>query len=179
MADTAFSALNNLATLSRNSAKGLPAQVDVAPKWSGIGFSCMGYKFVVPMGQVAELMDVPDSTRLPGVQEWVVGLSNVRGRLLPLFDLAKLVGGQVSSQKKAHRVLVLETEHLYSGIIVDRAYGMQHFYVDSFQEFKGDLPEQLGQYINGAYQESSGEQWGVFDFGILAEDSRFTNAAAM
>ena len=89
MANPAFEALANLAAVSRKNAPGLPAQVDVAPRWSGVGFSCLGYRFVVPMGQVSELLEVPTATRLPGVQSWVVGLSNVRGRLLPLFDLAR------------------------------------------------------------------------------------------
>ena len=86
---------------------------------------------------------------------------------------------QLSSQKKAHRVLVLETDNLYSGLVVDRAFGMQHFIADSFGEYQGELPDELRQYIKGAYQDASGEQWGVFDLGVLAEDPNFTNAAAV
>ncbi|MFT5082625.1 MAG: twitching motility protein PilI [Lentisphaeria bacterium] len=178
MANPAFEALANLAELSRGAARGLPSQQDVAQRWSGVGFSCMGYHFVVPMGQVAELMEVPPATRLPGVQPWVVGLANVRGRLLPLFDLARFMGGQVSSQKKAHRVLVLETETLYSGLIVDRAFGMQHFVSDTFDDFKGQLPSGLSHYLNGAYRDSSGGQWSVFDMSLLAGDPGFINTAA-
>ncbi len=179
MSDQAFQTLVDLASRSRGAAKGLPAQVDVAPRWSGVGFSCMGYRFVAPMGQVAELMEVPASTRLPGVQNWVVGLSNVRGRLLPLFDMARFVGGHISSQKKAHRVLVLETDSLYSGLVVDRAFGMQHFNTDNFEEFQGDLPGGLKPYIAGSYRDSSGEAWAVFDLGMLAQDPNFINAAAV
>lgn len=179
MANPAYQALLSLANLSQSSAKGLPAQRDVARRWSGVGFSCLGHKFVAPMGQVAELMEVPPSTSLPGVQSWVVGLSNVRGRLLPLFDLARFVGGQVSSQKKAHRVLVLETETLYSGLMVDRAFGMQHFVADSFEDFQGELPAELVQYVKGAYRDSTGGEWGVFDLSILAGDPNFINAAGV
>ena len=101
MANPAFEVLANLAGLSRNAAAlALPAQVDVAPRWSGVGFSCLGFRFVVPMGQVSELMEVPSATRLPGVQNWVIGLSNVRGRLLPLFDLARFVGRSHQQSKK-------------------------------------------------------------------------------
>lgn len=178
MANLAFEALANLAIQCRQSAHDLPAQTDVAPRWSGIGFSCMGYRFVVPMGQISELMEVPAATKLPGVQFWVIGLSNVRGRLLPLFDLARFMGGQVSNQKKAHRVLVLETENLYSGLVVDRAFGMQHFMADTYENFDGaTLPENLGNFVTGVYKDSSGEPWHVFDLSILAENATFTNAA--
>ncbi|MFL0804011.1 MAG: chemotaxis protein CheW [Agarilytica sp.] len=178
MANPAFETLVNLSAQSRRSALGLPAQTDVAPRWSGIGFSCMGYRFVVPMGQVSELMEVPSATRLPGVHSWVIGLSNVRGRLLPLFDLARFIGGHINTQKKAHRVLVWESENMYSGLVVDRAYGMQHFIVDTFDEVGGDLPPNLKAYVNGTYKDASGDAWSVFDMSVLAGDPNFINASA-
>ncbi|PCK10000.1 MAG: chemotaxis protein CheW [Alteromonadaceae bacterium] len=177
MTDNAFKALSNLAALSRSSAKGLPSQRDVAPRWSGVGFSCMGYRFVIPMGQVTELMEVPPSTRLPSVQRWVIGLSNVRGRLLPLFDLAKFVGGQIGNQKKTQRVLVLENDNLYSGLVVDRAYGMQHFVSDTYDKYSEELPDGLAKYTTGSYRDASAEIWGVFDLDLLANDDEFLNAA--
>ena len=173
----AYQTLADLAALSRRSAKGLPAQVDSVQKWSGIGFSLLGHRFVTPMGQVSELMEVPASTRLPGVQSWVIGLSNVRGRLLPLFDLPFFFNGHMSSQKKGHRVLVLETDSLYSGIVVDNAYGMQHFNADTFGDYEKELPTGVEPYTEGAYRDSFGEQWSVFNFARLAEDARFINAA--
>lgn len=178
MTNPAFEALSTLASRSRLSAAGLPAQADVSPRWSGVGFSCLGSRFVIPMGKVAELMEVPSSTKLPGVKSWVIGLSNVRGRLLPLFDLARFAGGQAASQRKLHRVLVLETENLYSGLVVDRAFGMQHFVADTFEEQGGEFPEGLAPFVSGAYKDSTGESWGVFDPTVLAEDPNFINASA-
>ncbi len=177
MSLSAFETLANLAALSRQSARSLPAQQEKAPRWSGVGFSCMGFNFVIPMGQVKEMMEIPSATKLPGVKSWVIGLSNVRGRLLPLFDLAKFVGGQLSNHKKSHRVLVLETENLYSGIIVDRSFGMQHFINDTFGAYNHDAPDGFKKYITGAFSDDEGDQWGVFDLNLLAEDAEFINAA--
>lgn len=176
---SAYKALTSLAALCRKSAKGLPSQVDVAPRWSGVGFSILGQKFVAPMGQMTELMELPGWTRLPGVQAWVIGLSNVRGRLLPLFDLSRFFGGAMSGQKKNHRVLVLETENLYSGIVVDMAFGMQHFTADMFGEYQGEIPEGVSPFVKGAYRDAAGEQWAVFNMATLADDARFLNAAAV
>ncbi len=174
---TAFHVLASLAATSRQSARGLPAQVDVVPRWSGVGFSFMGFQFVTPIGQVAELLEVPPSTRLPGVHPWVVGLSNVRGRLLPLFDLAMFYGGKLAGLRKQHRVLVVETDKLYSGLLVDRAFGMQHFSVDSFAEGAEDLPESLQPYTQGSYRDASGTSWFVFNVAALVDEPRFANAA--
>ena len=179
MSNPAYEALANLATLSRSSARGLPAQTEVAPRWSGVGFSVLGKDYVIPMGQVKELMEVPVSTKLPGVQSWVVGLSNVRGRLLPLIDLAKFLGGSLNSNRRGHRVLVLETDNIYSGLIVDRSYGMQHLLNDTFHDAASDetIPYSATAFVTGAYRGQTGNSWTVFDLNLLAEDSGFSNAA--
>lgn len=177
MSNPAFLALSELAAASRVSAQGLPAKQDTAPRWSGIGFSLLGHRFVAPMSHVAELMEVPNATRLPGVQSWVMGLSNVRGRLLPLFDLAHFFGGAITTPRKYQRVLVLETDSLYSGIVVDRAFGMQHFTSDSYGECQESLPETMEGFVEGAYTDADGRAWPVFSMAQLANDSRFSNAA--
>ncbi len=175
----AYQALASLAALSKHSAKGLPAQQASAPRWSGVGFSFMGLKFVAQMGVVAELMEVPSSTRLPGVRSWVMGLSNVRGRLLALFDLPHFLGGQLAPQKKRRRVLVLEANGLYSGLVVDGAYGMQHFFVDSFRSEFDDIPKKIAQFVKGSYTDAHGERWYVFSMELLVAEERFINAAAL
>jgi twitching motility protein PilI len=49
----AFNTLLDLATRSRQAARGLPSQIDVQETWSGIGFSILGNWFVTPMGQIS------------------------------------------------------------------------------------------------------------------------------
>jgi len=178
MTDTqiAFQALVDLAQQSRHFAAGLPAQVDIKPHWSGIGFELMGQRFVAPMGEVSEMLEVPVSTRLPGVQPWVRGVANVRGRLLPLFDMGVFFGDQLTSKRKQHRVLILETEGLYSGLIVDRVFGMQHFPVDTFSATREERVGEVGGYVDGCYQVK-GVEWGVFNPGKLAQEPTFLNAA--
>lgn len=178
MSDTqaAFQALVDLAQQSRHSAAGLPAQVDIKPHWSGIGFELMGKRFVAPMGEVSEMLEVPLSTRLPGVQPWVKGVANVRGRLLPLFDMGVFFGNHLTVKHKQHRVLILETEGLYSGLIVDRVFGMQHFPVDTFSATRNEHIGEVSGYVEGCYQVN-GVEWGVFSPDKLAQEPTFLNAA--
>ena len=172
----AFQALLELAGRSKHFARGLPAQVAIKPHWSGIGFSLMGRRFVSPMDEISEMLEVPPFTRLPGVQPWVRGVANVRGRLLPLFDLAAFFDSKISGQRKQRRVLILDREDIYSGLIVDQVYGMQHFPVDTFNGDKTDLPDRLAPFIQGAYRQGE-NQWNVFSPALLASDPRFVNAA--
>ena len=172
-----FAALLDLAQRSVQHAHGLPAQIDIKPHWTGIGFSLGGQRLVAPMAEVAEILSVPSSTRLPGVKPWVRGVANVRGRLLPLIDLESFFGGTLSGNRKRQRVLALEHGDLYSGLIVSEVHGMQHFPVDSFHN---EIPEELAPmrlFLAGAYR-SRELDWTVFSPFRLARDARFFNAAA-
>lgn len=172
-----FAMLLELAERSASHARGLPARVDIKPHWSGIGFSLNGCRMVTPMGEVAELLHLPGSTRLPGVQGWVRGVANVRGRLLPLIDLEAYFGGTLTGPRGRQRVLVLEHGELYAGLIVNHVYGMQHFPIDSYVD---ELPEALwpmAGFVAGGYRHNDME-WTVFSPRRLAQDRRFYNAAA-
>jgi len=172
----AFSALLDLAQKSRAAAKGLPAQADIRPEWSGIGFSLMGSLFVAPIGEVSEMLEVPSFTHLPGVQPWVKGVANVRGRLLPIFDLAHFFGDHLLGSRKQRRVLILETETLYSGLMVDQVFGMQHFPMDEYTNQPGAIPANILPFVNGSYPQGEA-RWTLFRPSLLAQDPRFNNAA--
>jgi twitching motility protein PilI len=172
-----FSALIALAQRSVQNAHGLPAQIDVKPQWSGVGFTLAGHRFVAPMAEVAELLTVPSSTRLPGVQSWVRGVANVRGRLLPLIDLEAFFGGQLAGSRKRHRVLALEYGDLFTGLLVSEVHGMQHFPVDSFHNELADELAPMRPFLAGAYRHRDLD-WAVFSPFRLARDTRFFNAAA-
>ncbi len=128
------------------------------------------------MGEVVEILAQPPSTRLPGVQPWVQGVSNVRGRLLPLIDLERFFGS-VPGNRKDRRVLALELGDLYTGLIVNEVFGMQHIPVDSFRE---EVPEEvsaLKPFLAGSYQHNN-YVWSVFSPYKLAQNAEFYNAAA-
>ena len=63
-------------------------------RWSGIAFEMMGQYFVAPL--VSEVIYPPKYTLVPNTQSWVLGLANIRGRLLSVSDLTQYVSGQSS-----------------------------------------------------------------------------------
>ena len=71
----AFQLLADIAKRSVDNALGLPAQVEIVPTWSGVGFTLGGQHMVAPMAEVAELITLPTITLLPGVQR---GLAELR-----------------------------------------------------------------------------------------------------
>lgn len=174
---TAFRTLADVAERARATAKGLPAQMDVKPFWSGIGFQLFGQRFVAPMAEVTEMLDLPHFTQLPGVQSWVRGVANVRGRLLPLTDLAAFLGGKLEAPRRQRRVLVIETGDIFSGLVVDAVWGIQHFPVDTYvPEMVGIEYQTMVPYLQGSFRVEDQGDWIVFSPWAVLRDDKFFQA---
>lgn len=171
-----FVYLAQLSAAYKQAAPKLPAQEVMSSSWSGIGFNLQGHRMIAPMGDVVEMLPVPETTPLPGVQPWVVGLANVRGRLLPLFDLEAFFGGKLAANKNRHRVLVIEIGELYAGLVVSEVYGMQSIADETESESVPETAETVAAYSSGAY-ERDGLLWISFSPGNLIRDPRFFNAS--
>jgi twitching motility protein PilI len=177
----AFETLLEIAERSQASAKGLPAQLDLKQNWSGVGFSLFGQRYVAPMGEVAEMLEMMDFTLLPGVTSWIKGVANVRGRLLPLTDLADFLGGALQTNRRQQRILVVEVDEVYCGLVVDTVYGMQHFPVDNYTPdvTGGVINEEVSRYLQGTFVSDgdSGDKWTVFSPWELVRSDKFYKAA--
>ena len=172
-----FEYLVELTKSYRDSAPMLPEQYAAVDSWSGIGFNLLGKRMISPMGDIVEMLPVPEAVRLPGVQPWVLGLANVRGRLLPLFDLEQFFGGKLNANKPKHRVLIIELGDLYAGLVVNDVYGMQLIPEDVKSQEVSEELSLVSIYSSGAYEKDK-LTWTVFSPAKLVRDSRFFNASA-
>jgi twitching motility protein PilI len=145
--------------------------------WEAVLFSVAGERVATSLKEVREILNLPSIiTSVPGAKGWVRGIANVRGNLLPVIDLQAFLGGNKIVAGWRTRMLVINFEGLFAGLMVDDVLGMRHFPVNSFSGI--DAPDTLiGQYIRGAYTADS-EQWPVFSIQALVEDTGFQVAAA-
>jgi twitching motility protein PilI len=111
----AFAILTALAQRSQAVAVDLPARENAQTHWNGLGFSLLGQRFVTPMSEVAELMRLPTVTRLPGVKPFVIGVANVRGRLMAILDLAMFFGTSSALPRGLRRVLLSSCRRCLAG----------------------------------------------------------------
>jgi twitching motility protein PilI len=172
-----FAVLTDIARRSRSMAAGLPEQEEAVELWNGIGFILAGEHYVAPMGEVTEILHVPRFTHIPGVRPFLMGAANVRGRLLPLVDLASFFDIPRSSRNlRERRVLVVEQGDVFSGLVVDNVMGMQYFAADSYRADTSGVPDSVQPFVNGGYERNE-EIWKVFSAAALVEDERFLDVA--
>lgn len=96
----------------------------LAPQW--VVFSCESHLFALPVGQVREIVPPARATRIPGCGEEVVGLVNLRGRVVTVFDFGAALSLRPAVALPEHLLLVLEHEERPAAFAVDRVVAVAH-----------------------------------------------------
>jgi purine-binding chemotaxis protein CheW len=88
--------------------------------------------YAVPIGAVREILKVPQITSVPRVAKQVLGVMNVRGEMLPVFDLKHCLHLEDAPRRvtgpgdvaRESRVVLLKDAEGDAGILVDRVKGV-------------------------------------------------------
>jgi len=73
----------------------------------------------VDIHQVREIIRVPEITRVPRTPDYVEGIINLRGGVIPVLDLRKRFGLAAAEDESDRRIIVVELEDTTLGMIVD------------------------------------------------------------
>ena len=83
-------------------------------------FSLGGTKYGIKVSLVSEITGVGDYTRVPGTPDYVRGVTNLRGKVIPLMDLRLRFGKSEIDYSERTCFIVVETGGVTAGVIVDR-----------------------------------------------------------
>jgi len=118
-------------------------------------------RYAVPIENVLEVAELGSLSALPGAGAAVLGVRNLRGQVLPVFDLARVlvIGGDAAPP----RVVVAEHAGRLAGLAVDE--------VTDVVALAGTPEQTEAEYLSGAILED-GQLVGILDverlFGTLA-----------
>ncbi|MFT6658370.1 chemotaxis protein CheW [Maritalea sp.] len=84
-----------------------------------IAFSIGEQAYGVEITTVREIRAWNGATPLPNTKEFVRGVVNLRGTIVPIFDLRARFGAGVTEATKTHVVVVLAVGEKWIGILVD------------------------------------------------------------
>ena len=98
----------------------MPAQVRSSQYLS---FFLAGEEYALGILQVREIIEYETVTRVPGMPAWVRGVFNLRGRVVPLVELATRLGLPPSPPTRWSCIVVVEVsrgeERLVLGLLAD------------------------------------------------------------
>lgn len=138
-----------------------------------VTFSVAGEMFAVPMAPVQEIIRVPAVAQLPLAPQALVGLANLRGRVLPIIELRRLFACGERDHDDATRALVIHIGQPL-GFVVDRVASVVSVEPSEIEPAEGiHSVAAAGGYLTGvikrARADGSTEMLLVVDFARLIE----------
>lgn len=140
-----------------DTAIGLRQSVSVQP--TRFGFRVGQHHFLIQPKTYSEVMVQPHVYPIPNVPPWFLGVLNLRGNLLPVFDLHQFLQAGNSNRNK-RTVLLLDRGRDAVGVSIDglpQVVALNHALYD-----KPSLPEGLQEHVSAAYV-TDGMIWLDFD----------------
>ena len=83
----------------------------------------------------------------------MVGIINMRGRVIPIVDLRKKLNVRVSENNESTRIVVVCIQNRRIGLIVDKVEEVIRIEVDAIDKAPGTSPT-IDNYINGVARTS-------------------------
>jgi len=83
------------------------------------GFRIGSLGFLIKLGTGSEIMQVPVIWSLPGAPPWLLGLINLRGSLVPVYELRQVLGLARRETGEKTQVMVFDQGDKAVGIMID------------------------------------------------------------
>jgi len=101
----------------------IPSALDQAPGTLACLFEVAGRTFAVEIGRAREVRIVDDYTVVPLAPSHVMGMTNLRGAIIPIVDLRVLLG--LPARVGTVHALVVEANGVRVALAVDRVVGVE------------------------------------------------------
>ncbi len=119
-----------------------------------INFRLGNDEFGIDISSVKEIIRVENITHIPEAPSFIHGLTNLRGQIIPVIDLAKQFGLPEKEKPTGNaRIIVTELDSQLVGMMVDEVPGVLKIAEDNVEP----TPELIQNEIKGDYFKGVGK----------------------
>jgi purine-binding chemotaxis protein CheW len=112
-------------------------------------------EYGVEVKLVQEIRRLTEITQVPRAPEFIRGVINLRGRIIPVVDLKKKLGLGEVQPTRAARIVVVKIQDRLVGMLVDGASQVLKVKVSSVEPAPDEVVEKGGDYIRGVAKTES------------------------
>lgn len=112
--------------------------------------------FALPVSPVREILRISSITRVPHAPFPIRGVTNLRGRVIPVLDLRIRLELPVGELGRTSRIIVVSSRGRLLGLLVDAVHQVVHLDVDLIQPPPEDVMTVQSDYISGVYHVENG-----------------------
>jgi purine-binding chemotaxis protein CheW len=145
-----------------------PADGQEGERVEVLEFLLSGETYAIETSFIAETFPLADFTQLFCTPPFVLGIINVRGRIVSLVDIRRFFDLPVVGLSNLNRVIVVHDENMEFGILADSIVGMRSL---PMRDLQGSLPTLTGireEFLAGVTRD----RLVLLDMGKILADGR-------
>ncbi len=112
-------------------------------------FDLAAESYGVDIGTVREIIRVQEITHVPNAPDFVEGVINLRGKVIPVVDLRKRFGLELGEQTAESRIVVVDISGEDIGVMVDAVAEVLRIPADSVESAASIITTADSYYILG------------------------------
>ena len=126
-------------------------KVSVRQEVQAVGFYLGEDEYAIYINKVREIVPMTDIRKIPKSPQFVEGVINIRGKIIPVLDLRKRFDLSINdTNRQSCKILIVELEKNQVGLIVDNVYEVMKFYSDDIEKAPPMFSANISsQYIQG------------------------------
>jgi|GEM_PF-2084545 len=127
--------------------------------------------YALPITDVREVRLYEPLTTLLEARPFVLGMLNLRGRILPVLDLGQRLGKQAVVCQDKTRILIARASENWVGLLVDEVEGVATISLPTLQALPVSAQVGQPQYLASSVFELKGHLISLLDAAILLSES--------
>ena len=108
-----------------------------------IGFLLNENEYIIPILKVQEIIKIPQITKMPGVPYYVEGVTNLRGRVIPIVNLKRILS--LPEETEGNKVIVISSGKITFGALVDNITGVVNIDESTIEQADEFMQHSQGQ----------------------------------
>ena len=127
-----------------------------------------GERYAVESGYVGEVYPLKEVTKLPGTPPFVLGITNVRGRIVAVNDLRRFFGLPETRPTGDGKLVIFRHDQMEFGVLADAVIGMRSIPIAELQPPLPALAGARAEYLRGI----TGDRMALLDAEKILTDER-------
>lgn len=113
---------NELLNIASKTAESVIDDADSLDILQLVSFKLDEIEYGIDILSVHEILRIPEITRLPNTPEYIKGVINLRGNVIPVVDIRLRFGMQQVTLTELSRIIVVEIGEKLVGLLVDNVH---------------------------------------------------------
>ncbi len=114
-----------------------------------VGFMLKDELFGIDILNVEEIIKPVDYTHVPNTKEFVLGVINLRGKIIPIVDLRVKFGFGKKPIGSESRMIVISMNDFNVGFMVDKIEKVYYIEKKSIEPTPSNIPQTIEKYVKG------------------------------